>query len=227
MGSVMTDVAKLLEALATIAWPVIVILLILLFRPAVAALIESARSRKFTLKIGGQELTMEEASEQQRNLIADLQAQVVEIRERIGRPVAEAPQAEAHLNGRHFAGAVLWVDDQPKNNSFLVGQLTDKGVNVDLALSTSEGLRMFGDRTYAVVVSDMGRTEDGIFKSTAGLELLRQIRASKGTVPFIFYTTFRATREYRTEALSLGATAITSSPTEILGLLQSAFGAKT
>ncbi|HVN75419.1 MAG TPA: response regulator [Thermoanaerobaculaceae bacterium] len=223
----MTDVAKLLEALATIAWPVIVILLILLFRPAVAALIESARSRKFTLKIGGQELTMEEASEQQRNLIADLQAQVVEIRERIGRPVAEAPQAEAHLNGRHFAGAVLWVDDQPKNNSFLVGQLTDKGVNVDLALSTSEGLRMFGDRTYAVVVSDMGRTEDGIFKSTAGLELLRQIRASKGTVPFIFYTTFRATREYRTEALSLGATAITSSPTEILGLLQSAFGAKT
>ena len=54
----MTDIAKLLEAIGAVAWPAIVILLILLFRPAIAGLIESAKSRKFTLRLGGQELTI-------------------------------------------------------------------------------------------------------------------------------------------------------------------------
>ena len=64
----MTDFAKLLEGIAAFAWPVIIVLLILIFRRAVVSLIESARSRKFTLKIGGQELTMEEVNQQQQNL---------------------------------------------------------------------------------------------------------------------------------------------------------------
>jgi hypothetical protein len=45
----MTDIAKLLEAIGAVAWPAIVILLIILFRPAVAGLIESAKSRKLTI----------------------------------------------------------------------------------------------------------------------------------------------------------------------------------
>jgi hypothetical protein len=54
----MAEFGKLLEGLATISWPVIILLLIFLFRPAVAALIESARSRKFTLRVPGTVYTM-------------------------------------------------------------------------------------------------------------------------------------------------------------------------
>jgi CheY-like chemotaxis protein len=222
----MTEIAKLLEGLAAVAWPAIVILLVLLFRPAVAALIESARSRKFTLKIGGQELSMEEASEQQRTLIADLQAQVLEIKKRIEASVLPLSPETIRPTTHASAGFALWVDDHPKNNSYFVQQLTDKGVNVDLALSTSEGLRLFGKKAYDVVISDMGRTEDGTYKPTAGVELLRQIREENKTVPFIIFCTSRGAKEHRETAMSLGVSAITSSPTEMFGILQAAMGEK-
>jgi len=197
-----------------------------MFRPALAGLIESAKSRKFTLKLGGQELTMEEASEQQRQLIADLQAQVLEIKkslEGIARPAPAAPE-KAALKMPPAVASVLWVDDQPKNNSYFVQQLVDRGVNVELALSTAEGLRMFDKKTYGVVISDMGRTEDGIYKPTAGLELLKVIRERNKTIPFIIYSSSRGGREHREAAIKLGATTLTTSPTEMVGLLQAALG---
>ncbi|MBP1732413.1 MAG: two-component response regulator [Deltaproteobacteria bacterium] len=225
----MTDVAKLFEGLAAVAWPAIVILVILLFRPVVAALIESARSRKFTLKLGGQELTMEEASEQQRKLIADLQTQVLEIRKSLEGTVqpAEVPPEAAQTSKPPVSRSVLWVDDQPKNNSYFVQQLSDKGVSVDLALSGSEGLRLFDNKTYGVVISDMGRTEDGTYKPTAGLELLQRIRERNKTIPFIIFSSSRGVRQHRDTAANLGATAMTSSPTEMFGILESAIGEKT
>jgi CheY-like chemotaxis protein len=222
----MSDIAQLLEAIGVLAWPAIIILLILMFRPALAGLIESARSRKFTLKLGGQELTMEEASEQQRKLIADLQAQVLEIKKSLEGIARQAPAApeKAALKMPPAVASVLWVDDQPKNNSYFVQQLVDRGINVELALSTAEGLRMFDKKTYGVVISDMGRTEDGIYKPTAGLELLKVIRERNKTIPFIIYSSSRGGREHREAAIKLGATTLTTSPTEMVGLLQAALG---
>lgn len=219
----MADFSKLLEGLAAVAWPAIIVLLILLFRPAISALIESAKSRKFTLKLGGQELSMEEANEQQRTLIADLQTQVLEIRKRIEVPASPLPLEPSRSVAPTSARFVLWVDDQPKNNSFFVQQLTDKGISVDLALSTSEGLRLFGKKAYGAVISDMGRTEDGKYKPTAGIELLRQIREDSKIVPFVIFCTSRGVAEHRQEVMSLGATGITSSGTEMSGILQAVF----
>ncbi|NTW76887.1 MAG: response regulator [Syntrophaceae bacterium] len=222
----MTDIAKLLEAIGSVAWPASFILLIFLFRPAIAGLIESAKSRKFTLRLGGQELTMEEASEQQRKLIADLQAQVLEIKKSIEGIAPAAPETpeKAAPQMPPAVTSVLWVDDQPKNNSYFVQQLVDRGVNVELAMSTAEGLRMFDKKTYGVVISDMGRTEDGTYKPTAGLELLKVIRERNKTTPFIIYSSSRGERGHREAAIKLGATTLTTSPTEMFGLLQAAIG---
>jgi hypothetical protein len=79
---------KLIQAIASLLWPLIVVAVLFLFRPAIIALIESAKSRKFTLKIGGQELSMEEVNQQQQNLIADLQTQVSNIQRRLDLPTA-------------------------------------------------------------------------------------------------------------------------------------------
>jgi hypothetical protein len=59
----MDEVKSLFEGIAVVLWPLIIIGVIFVFRPAVAAIIASAKSRKFTLKVGGQELTMEQAIE--------------------------------------------------------------------------------------------------------------------------------------------------------------------
>jgi CheY-like chemotaxis protein len=217
----MESFIKLLQAIATLAWPGIVIVIIVIFRPAVASIIKSAQSRKFTLKIGGQELTMDEASEQQRSLIADLQTQLVEVRKRLETVVPEAlPVANvAPALPAPPPASVLWVDDFPKNNSYFVEQLTNLGIKVDLALTTSEGLSLFGRRKYSYVISDMGRQEDDAENSDAGLDLLKAIRERDAQIPFIIFCSSRGVREHGAEARKLGVTGITSSPTELSGLL--------
>jgi len=57
----MTELKNLLEGVAALLWPLIVIAILYRFGPALVAVIESAKSRKVTLKVGGQELTMEQA----------------------------------------------------------------------------------------------------------------------------------------------------------------------
>ena len=79
----MEEFTKFVEAISTLLWPLIVIAVVVFFRPSVNGLIESARLRKFSLKIGGQELSMDEANELQRSLIADLQSQLAELRKRL------------------------------------------------------------------------------------------------------------------------------------------------
>jgi CheY-like chemotaxis protein len=217
----MDATAKLLEAVSTLLWPLIVVAVIMTFRPAVAAIIESAKSRKFTLKIGGQELSMEEASEQQRDLIADLQSQVADLRKHLQAPIKATRDAhvlDASVS-QHPGSSVLWIDDHPKNNSYFVEQLQKLGVAVDLAMSTAEGLEKLARRRYSVVISDMGRHEDGHSKPTAGLELLKCIRERDDSLPVVFFCSAHAVRKYRDEALRLGASGISSSATELFGLL--------
>jgi len=212
---------KIVQALSTLLWPLIVIAVIILFRPAVSALIESAKSRKFTIKIGGQELSMDEADEQQRSLIADLQAQFADLRKRL-EPAEPQQEVGAHPQvqlSTDSASSVLWVDDEPKNNAYFIEALERAGVRVDLARNTAQGLSMFGRRRYSVVISDMGRREDGKENFTAGLDLLKAVRERDKRVPFIIFCSTRGVAAHAKEAYQLGANGITSSASELYGLL--------
>src|SRR5262249_38330595 len=97
--------------------------------------------------------------------------------------------------------------------------LSDLGVSVDLAVSTAEGVARFRRGKYDCVISDMGREEGGAFRGDAGLVLLREIRALSADVPFVIFSSSRAVREQGKQALAAGATGITSSQTELSGLL--------
>jgi CheY-like chemotaxis protein len=217
------DAAKnLLEGIASLLWPLIVICVLFLFRPAVAAIVESAKSRRFTLRVGGQELTMEEASAQQRTVISDLQKQIVEILRLVehgGLAAAVQAQVAAPSPSRPIR-SILWVDDNPRNNSYFVQQLSDWGVSIDLALSTSEGIARFRRGRYDCVISDMGRQEGGSYNADAGLDLLQQIRGMDPQLPFVIFCSSRGVREQAKQAIAAGATGITASPTELYGLLR-------
>jgi CheY-like chemotaxis protein len=218
----MENWAKLLQALSTLLWPVLVLIVIFRFTPAIAGIIESARSRKFTLKVGGQELTMDEVNKQQRTLIADLQAQVVKLTNIIESTV-EVTQEHVRAEVSTFVPtrrAVLWVDDNPKNNSYFVQQLTDLRVEVDLALSTSDGLRRLEQQEYNLVISDMAREEAGAYHPSAGLDLVKAVRSTKKDVPMIIYCSARRAMEYGKQARELGVIAVTSSPTELSGIIR-------
>jgi CheY-like chemotaxis protein len=215
----MTELSRLIEVLA---WPLIAILVIWRFGPSIARLFDSALTRGFTLKVGGQELTMGEVTEQHRTLIADLQAQVVALREAVERAGVSLPSATAaDEQAEPPAGrSVLWVDDEPKNNSYFVEQLRRQGVEVDIELGNAGALRRLGRRTYTAIVSDMGRREDGRFQPTAGLSLLEEVRQIAPNTPFILFTSARMAIQHAEDARTLGAAAITSSATDLTGLLK-------
>jgi CheY-like chemotaxis protein len=218
----MENIGQILQGLASLAWPVIVIIILFAFRSSVKALLESARARKFTIKVAGNELTMEEASEQQRALISDLQKQIVDIQKSIEAVRGTQPVSEAVAEERKAAAAnaILWVDDKPKNNAFLIENLTEQGINVTTALSTAEALAMFTSRKFDRIISDMGRYEEGRFSPVAGLELTRQIRAVDRNIPIVIYTSIRSAQEQRQAAIDSGVTEITASPTVLLNALQ-------
>src|SRR6185437_10011143 len=105
-------------------------------------------------------------------------------------------------------------DDNPKNNSYFFELLSNLAVEIDLALTTAEGLERLSRKHYDLILSDMGRSEGGKFEATAGLSLLAQVRTSDKNVPFVFVTTSRAVVEYRAQAEQLNAR-ITNSATEL------------
>jgi hypothetical protein len=93
-----SDVSDLLKAIATLLWPVLALLAIWRLLPVIHSVVESAKSRKFSIKIAGQELSMEEASQQNRSLIEDLQAKVIDLTKRIdGAQTTGAPHAKSNV----------------------------------------------------------------------------------------------------------------------------------
>ncbi len=217
----MHPVTDFFTALAVVLWPLIVVVMLITFQEPIADLIRSAKSRKFSLKIGGQELTMEEADVQQRALITDLQSKMAEMQkhiETLGADVtirATAPVARRVVK----LGSLLWVDDNPKNNSYFIEALSKLDVRVDLAPSTSEGLSLLHVRKYDAIISDMSRMEGAWPRPKAGLAFLSAVREFDTDVPFYFFCGNRSARENRDEALKAGADGITSSSTELYALL--------
>lgn len=219
----MEKIGSLLQGLSSIVWPLIVFFVLVRFGGTIKAVLESARGRKFTIKIPGSELTMEEASEQQRLLIGDLQQQVVEIQKRFEAfKGGMAPKTVGAMEPDMVSPkgkTVLWVDDQPKNNAYLIASLSEQGVEVTTATSTANALSRFASKHFDRVISDLGRREGRKYNPVAGIELTKQIRAMGSDAPIVIYTSSEAAQKYEVEAHAAGVKEITSSPTVLLNAL--------
>ncbi|MCX5645698.1 MAG: response regulator [Phycisphaerae bacterium] len=209
----MDALAKLISALASLAWPLVLAALLYKLYGPIRTLVESAHGRKFTIKVAGNELTMEEASEQQRVIVNDLQSKLAELEKRLNAsPTAQQlPVTVPSASGKR----ILWVDDNPKNNSFLVESLEERGARVDIALSTDEALTKSKKLSYDIILSDMGRPEG----DKAGIDLIQKIKSISPKTPVYIFCGSWAAHNLRNEALSAGAADITSSGTTLLSAL--------
>ena len=227
--------ARIIEAIGSLLWPLLVAVLLIRVIPhipgVVADLRRAMRTRAFTVKIGGVELSVEEAAEQLRRQVTDLQTHMaIQLAERGGRVEAGPPGspgagAEADTAAAPAADqgrpTVLWVDDNPEANTLELAKLRDDGVEVLLARSTAEAMDVLSlRRGVGAIVTDMGRTEDGEFRSHAGLALLRQLHEAEQSQPVLVYTSTRRVELDRQDALDAGATTVTSSPTELFAALR-------
>ena len=244
----MEGISAIINSIATILWPLIVIIILIIFRKSVQALIESARGRKFTVKIGEMELSMDEFSKQQSVMINDLQTRVNELQRKVDTTTRESvPQteelafADRRVDVRRAEDVqimvskpnvksvtldidddikdILWVDDNPKNNAFLIDSLDYHGVSVFTVGNTKEAVERFKRGAFDCVISDSCRHEGkGADNCQAGFELSSIIRELDDDVPIYIYTD-EVNEKLKAKAEDVGATAITSSPSELLKLL--------
>ena len=239
----MEYLSQLIDSIATILWPLIVIIILLSFRKNIQALIKSGESRKFSVKIGDMEVSMDELSKQQGEMIKDLQARINTMQKEMvamSQPTREAKGKLDSTGARETVpdvgaaafdigvdtdpfdddiSSILWVDDNPVNNAFLIDSLKYQGIQVTNALSTQEGLEHFRRGTFDCIITDISRKEGGLVANRqAGFELIREIRERNKEIPIFIYTA-KFDERLRHKAKESGATGITSSPSELLQML--------
>jgi CheY-like chemotaxis protein len=219
--------ASIIEAIGSLLWPLLVAVVLIRVLPhvpgVVADLRRALRTRAFRVRIGGAELTVEEATEQLRRQVSDLQnhmaAQLAAQGETLpptpaGIDLGAAPAAE------QARPTVLWVDDDPDDNTLELAKLREDGIEVLLARTTAEALDVLSlRRGVGAIVTDLGRSEDGEFRSHAGLALLRQLGEGEHDQPVLVYTSGRRVELDRQDAVDAGAAVVTSSPTELFAAL--------
>jgi CheY-like chemotaxis protein len=221
----MEQIARLIEAVTPLLWMALILYLIQKFSPEIKDFLAQLKDRDIDLEISGQKINLKKYTDQQSKLVTDLQAQVQTMKEKVwpaesrlsnlSAPAAPMPPAP---------NTVLWVDDQPENNILIVKMIRDRGIAIEIAESTDAAMRLFNTGRFGAVVSDMGRTEDGKYIPDAGMILLKKLRDVDPQIPFIFYASASKVREYHDLALQSGANKITSSPSELSGLLLKHFG---
>lgn len=110
--------------------------------------------------------------------------------------------------------AVLWVDDHPSNNLELMSTMREMGIEVRIATSTEQALPMVTE-DIGLVITDLGRFEDGAEVPFAGQELIERL-AGTANRPYIIVYASRRGVQNRDRLLAAGADFVASSPSECL-----------
>ncbi|MFI6244639.1 PleD family two-component system response regulator [Streptomyces sp. NPDC051016] len=200
----MKDATELIRALTGLAWPVFAAWVVWKLLPEIRDIV---KNRAFSLKVGNNELTVQQFTDQVVETTAELQRQVT-------------AQAEPAGSAQRVLRRILWVDDAPSNNAYQAAQLQAMGVEVVQAESTDEGLKALrrAQRPFDAVISDMGRAEADGFNPDAGLALIRKIRETDATTPVFVYGGSGAMAR-RDRVAAAGGNGVTQSPTELFALL--------
>ncbi len=101
-----------------------------------------------------------------------------------------AASVEAVVSGVAAGKNLLWVDDQPENNTYGVKALESQGINVVISRSTRDALEQIKKRDFAVIVTDQRRAENGTDDHEAGNHLLEAVRKLGFQTPVILSTAF-------------------------------------
>lgn len=217
-----TPAVELLKAwsslIAAVSWPLVVILVLILFGRPLRAFVQNLGELKFKVGASGVEASL---TKQQAEAAAYLGAAVAQRGSEAGAgsPVEQGQgiagvvtEVVRPATARQLAGStVLWVDDRPANNVYERMALEALGIRFVTSTSTDDALARLRSGAYDLVISDMGRPPD----SRAGYTLLSKIRDElRLTVPYLVYASSNSP-EHDAEARKLGASGSTGNPRDL------------
>jgi CheY-like chemotaxis protein len=122
--------------------------------------------------------------------------------------------------GRIVSGrTVLWVDDNPDNNTLERAALESLGIGVTTATRTEEALDILRARRLDLVISDWVRGVTRAKGPSEGLRLLTSMRAAHVFTPFLVYCGWlppEALEQRRAAVARAGGSGVTAAPRELL-----------
>lgn len=165
----------------------------------------------------GKEIEVTELSRLQQKSLDDMQEAVTQLL------LAHRPDSGAAVTAlagmptaQKPSSLVLWLDDHPRNNTLLVEQLGRENIKVDLAISTRQALAMLQHKRYALLITDMARSENGRRIKDAGVRTVREVHQAQPQLPIIVYCSKDTVASYGAAAEAAGARFITTSGTSLL-----------
>lgn len=196
-------VAFILQLLGVVtAWPVILLIIILIFRHEVRQFLPALARRLKKADIAGSsfeftevkalqdsiESGVEKLKDDPDKLASFVRKQVEKLLETSASSKPSAPSLP--LSGR----SILWVDDNPLNNAYEESIFKQLGATIKQATSTEQALHYLhqASKRYDLIISDVHRDENGRSNPTAGYELVDRVRGYQIQVPFVFYTSSAA-----------------------------------
>lgn len=217
--------------------------LLILFRDPIRNVIQN---RAMKVSIGDFEIGIDALTAQNGNNIVDLQARLArlesnleELKIQLGNgsvaaaalaPIENsqsAPTSSAARTADQDSTApirVLWVDDYPSNNAFLVERFRRNGITIDIALSTQQAIFQLDKENYNYIISDLGRRENGVDNPFAGKELLTYVKAKDIKTPVLIFAGARGLG-HREELIRAGAIDVASSGVDVVRFVEG-FGAQ-
>lgn len=201
-------------------WAVVVVIFLVLFRAPIARFLE--RLSQLTVKADKSGVEFSFDTNRAQAELARAISRSPSISQQgppDAREIAETVQTAAPLKqaARFSRSEVLWVDDNPNNNIHERKAFEAIGLRFTLARSTGEALGILEERSFAVIISDMGRPPD----ARAGYTLLDRLRSQGDNTPFIIYAGSRSPK-HQEETASHGGQGCTNHPEELFKLVTKA-----
>lgn len=179
-----THVSDLLGGIAALLWVVFAFVVIVTLR----GILTANRGSLTKLGLGPSGVTIEFAQakltealsssdEQTKNAVGDVAKQ----------SVIERLQRNSDLLRR---ARILWVDDHPENNYPVVELLRRYGAGVDTPRSNEAALKLLRANRYDVVISDVGRDNEGAESNLMGVHLAEQVFSGWGMKTLLFTARF-------------------------------------
>ena len=205
----------------TIIWAAVVIFFLVLFRAPIGRFLGNLSKVKVKADKSGVEVSFDadKAQAELERAIKSKPDTALTFRAPDAEEIAETVQRAApRREAKRFARSeVLWVDDRPDNNIHERKAFEAIGLRFTLARSTEEALGILKDRSFAAIISDMGRPPD----PRAGYTLLDTLRGQGDATPFIIYAGSRSAA-HREETERHGGQGCTNHPQELFALVTKA-----
>lgn len=208
------------EAIGNLAWPALAAIVVFKLWPRIDEILKKDGT---VIKVGGIELSIPEATKSIGKDVSDIQERLSILESQVNFSKVKSLQTLQPTPESTSIRCLLWVDDFPSNNAFIIERLKDRGIDVELSLNTKDALRKIDICNFPAIITDLGRIEDGNENIFAGLDLIKDIRKRGIKTPILVFAGQRGIK-HRSMLISAGAEDVTSSGVDVLSFIEKHFG---